>query len=116
LLKDPEPEDDFMCNTCIQYIWHRRARAEKRRIQKLGEDKVQTDQTAAESVARLTKGAVEGEEYECVASQARRLADLSELLMEAKVRLKQNMAMAKVNDMRRAMISGQVVSKGSTSI
>jgi hypothetical protein len=116
LLKDPEPEDDFMCNTRIQYIWHRRARAEKRRIQKLGEDKVQTDQTAAESVARLTKGAVEGEEYECVASQARRLADLSELLMEAKVRLKQNMAMAKVNDMRRAMISGQVVSKGSTSI
>ncbi len=36
-IRDPEPDDAFMCHSCIQTVLARRARAEKRRLQKLDE-------------------------------------------------------------------------------
>mmetsp|Transcript_14784 Transcript_14784/g.21864 ORF Transcript_14784/g.21864 Transcript_14784/m.21864 type:complete len:723 (-) Transcript_14784:89-2257(-) len=33
-IREPEPDDDFMCHKCIQTILARRARAEKRRLRK----------------------------------------------------------------------------------
>ena len=33
-IRDPEPDDDFMCHHCIQKIMARRSRAEKRRLMK----------------------------------------------------------------------------------
>jgi hypothetical protein len=36
-IQDPEPDDDFMCHRCIQTVLARRARAEKRRLEKLNE-------------------------------------------------------------------------------
>ena len=36
-IRDPEPEDEFMCHRCIQTVLARRARAEKRRLEKLNE-------------------------------------------------------------------------------
>lgn len=34
IIRDPEPEDDFMCNSCIAKVLSRRSRAEKRRLLK----------------------------------------------------------------------------------
>lgn len=36
-IQDPEPDDDFMCHRCIQTVLSRRARAEKRRLEKLND-------------------------------------------------------------------------------
>lgn len=36
-IQDPDPDDDFMCHRCIQTVLARRARAEKRRLEKLNE-------------------------------------------------------------------------------
>jgi hypothetical protein len=36
-IRDPEPDDEFMCHRCIQTVMARRARAERRRLQKLEE-------------------------------------------------------------------------------
>lgn len=33
-IREPEPEDDFMCHRCIQIVLARRSRAEKRRLKK----------------------------------------------------------------------------------
>ena len=41
-IRDPEPDDEFMCHRCICTVMARRARAEKRRLQKLEEARNKT--------------------------------------------------------------------------
>ena len=98
VLKPPEPEDDFMCHLCIQRSLQRRSRAEKRRLDKAGEEpSFEVD---------LTQGVVEGREYECIAAQAQQLQDISELMIDAKARLQQAMAASQLNAVCRKMLHG----------
>jgi len=39
-IRDPELDDEFMCHRCIQTVLSRRARAEKRRLEKLNEQQM----------------------------------------------------------------------------
>jgi len=36
-IRDPEPDDEFMCHRCIQTVLNRRSRAERRRLEKLND-------------------------------------------------------------------------------
>lgn len=122
ILKDPEPDDDFMCHNCIGVISARRARAEKRRLEKLANPDVlpasnpntaTSTTTSAPSlsdgadlrdVIALTNGVVLNREFECVAAQGRRVEELVELLRDAATRLATSMDVAAVNQARRATI------------
>jgi hypothetical protein len=55
IIRDPEPDDAFMCHRCIQTVLSRRARAEKRRLQKLDEARPNKDK---DSTALSAKTAV----------------------------------------------------------
>lgn len=108
-LKDPEPEDDFMCHHCIRRIAMRRSRAERRRLEKLNPDvpvtlKKDNDLGKIQDMIDLTKGTVLDREFECVAAQARRVEDLSELLRDAQRRLAISMEVAAMNQTRRALM------------
>jgi hypothetical protein len=103
--KKPEPHDDFLCHRCVQHVINMRSRAEKRRIEKLGEEPVPVN-NSEEGKARmqLTKGAVPGREYECVAEQGRQVIELNELLRDAQTRVAQNLCTVATNRSRLAML------------
>jgi hypothetical protein len=102
IVKEPEPEDDFMCNFCIQYVQQRRNRAERRRVQKHGPDnRKELDAQDLE----LETTVVPGKEYECLAAQGRRVMDLKELLMEIKKTLAQCLETAKISRIRQSCIA-----------
>ncbi len=97
-IKVPEPEDDFMCHRCIQYILQRRARAEKRRMRK---------QQLRDAMAVLPGEIPEdmkGMEYEYLASQGRDMSELLELIQDAQTRLRLALETENVNDIRRSFI------------
>lgn len=107
LTKFPEGDDDFLCNMCIQYMGHRRNRAERRRVARLGRE-FETEQEHAQRVSMLTTGIVSGREYECVAVRGQRISDLKELLRETRLHLELQAEAAKTNRLRRKMIQGNV--------
>ena len=97
-IKEPEPREDFMCHLCIQYIQARRNRAEKRRIQK---QKTALQKTGG---ATVLVGSGGESEYHDVAALGHELRDLTELIQDAKVRLRQAIGVSKMNDARRSML------------
>lgn len=105
-VKAPEPEDEetFMCHNCIQYVLARRARAEKRRLDKLGETDAEVRNPKPDIVPEA-KQLIRGKEYECVIAQARQAADLVELLRDGKLRLDQQLHATKTGDARRSLIA-----------
>jgi hypothetical protein len=102
-VKDPEPEDDFMCHKCIQYILQRRARAEKRRLQKQERDAKREQQEALEE-SRQNPDIKKGMEYQYLAAKGQEVSELVELLQDAEVRLKQSLATHKMNNVRRKIM------------
>lgn len=102
-VKQPEPYDDFLCNHCIQYIQARRARAEKRRFDKYG-DQVRKDQEREEEQRRFLAGTVPGSEYECVAAQGRRVNNIVELLKDSQTRLTLCLEAANLNRVRKSIL------------
>jgi hypothetical protein len=104
----PEPKDDFMCNFCIQCIMARRARAEKRRLEKQGAAGLPAAAASADTPAvaatRLVRELVEGMEYECVAAQGSEVNDLISLIRDAQIRLQRHSEMATMNKIRRGLI------------
>jgi hypothetical protein len=99
-IKYPESCDDFMCHNCIGVVSTRRSRAERRRLEKLrslNKDKTTMEATTfqqdvvnltkQQEIVELSNGIVHGREYECVATQGRRLDDLNILLRDSKARL-----------------------------
>lgn len=103
-VKYPEPGDDFMCNGCISYIQAMRVRAERRRI-------VKNENTASNGRANRTRNhATQNkdefleQEYDRVASLGRNVGELTELLKDAQLRLKQQLAVAEMNCVRRTWI------------
>jgi hypothetical protein len=102
-VKDPEPEDDFMCHRCIQYVLQRRARAEKRRLEKQERDEVRKRQEALEERCR-NPDIKKGREYEYLAARGQDVSELVELLQDAQVRLKQSLATTKMNNVRRRVM------------
>lgn len=106
-VKEPEPEDEFMCHTCISVVLARRARAEKRRQDrlKLSNRSVVNDVNELKESMKLTKGVVTNLEYECLATQSRQINDLNELLYDAQKRLNQNLEIITVNNTRHDLIN-----------
>ena len=103
-LKPPEPEDDFMCHRCCQYILARRARAEKRRLdkeKKLGGGSNNQEKLALEAPEESSK---EGNEYADLAAKGRETSELIELLQDARLRLLQCIEVSKINDVRRRIM------------
>ena len=78
-----------MCHYCIGILISRRNRAEKRRLEKLGVVDVDAAlwMNRPHHVIAETKQLIPGKEFECVVEQSRQLADLVELLKDAKARL-----------------------------
>lgn len=125
-LKDPEPDDDFMCHNCIGIIAARRSRAEKRRLEKLKPDVVTAAPTGSaialllhneeaklhgtdtnnmiNNTIELTNGVVAGREFECLAAQGRRMEELSVLLRDAQTRLAMSLEVAAMNQARRSLL------------
>lgn len=99
-IKDPEPQDDFMCHLCIQYIQARRNRAEKRRIQKQKTALKRSGQNAAD----IAIGSGGESDYHDVAALGHELSDLTELIQDAKGRLRQAIGVSKLNETRRSML------------
>ena len=97
-IKDPEPQDDFMCHLCIQNIMARRNRAEKRRIKK---QKTALKQSPS---AELAIGSGGESAYHDVAALGHELRDLTELIRDAKCRLRQAIGVSKLNETRRSML------------
>ena len=71
-----------MCHACIGVVLARRVRAEKRRLEKLNLNQEQASEDLTTKM-ELSKGVVVGQEFECVAAQGKRLAELSQLLKDA---------------------------------
>jgi hypothetical protein len=106
-VKDPEPEDDFLCHSCIQVVIARRNRAEKRRLEKLSGSNATTtleEVTTDPDDVELIMEVVPGREFECVAAQARRLEELTELLQDAKTRLSTNLHVSLMDRTRLALL------------
>jgi hypothetical protein len=101
-IKDPEPHDDFMCHHCIQYMINMRNRAEKRRIMK----QTETLRRSGQDLPVVEPGVeVEFEsDYHAVAALGHELRDITELLGDAKARLRQAIGMAKMNEIRRSLL------------
>jgi len=95
-IKDPEPDDDFLCQKCIGIVTSRRKRAEKRRLEKTERDDIRQQ--------RLAPGMRKGGEYQYLAARGEEVADLVELLHNAEVRLHQALAMKKMNNARRRVM------------
>jgi hypothetical protein len=111
-MKDPEPGDDLLCPRCIGIVQSRRNRAQKRRLEKLidsdadaGRLFLANEKEAAEEELRLATQTVQGREYECVASQLRRLNELTELLKDAQIRLSNNLEVSRIEATNQATIS-----------
>jgi hypothetical protein len=102
-IKDPEPEDDFMCHKCIQYILARRTRAEKRRREKQVKTEKKRQLLALEE-SQKNPEIEEGMEYQHLAQKGQEINVLVELLQDAQFRLKQNMETTKINNARRRML------------
>jgi hypothetical protein len=102
-LQNPEPMDDFLCNCCIQYIGHRRNRAEKRRLEKIAGAEVTFIPETPKPIP-LYRETATGREYESVISQGRHVADLLELEASTRIRLSREMETAQVNEVRRQMM------------
>lgn len=100
-IKDPEPQEDFMCHSCIQYVQDRRRRAEKRRLEKQEKALKKSGQSLLTMSAGL---GVAGTEYHDVAALGHELRDLTELIRDAQGRLRQSIGVSKVNDTRRSML------------
>ena len=103
VVQEPEPGLRFMCQTCIGVICSRRERAEKRRLEKVGE----TDRNAtakAPSKFALLKGVVRGQEFECLEAQGQRVSDLTVLLKDARNRLSAALEASSLNRLRRSMM------------
>jgi len=99
-VKEPEPDEDFMCHRCIGVILSRRARAEKRRLRKQSNNEKLTKEEEAENDPS------DGNEYPDMASQAREVNELVELLKDAQVRLRRSIETTKINNIRRQLIAG----------
>ena len=102
-VKAPEPEDDFMCHNCIQTILSRRNRAEKRRLKKEARKVQRTEQRALEE-SKINSDIQQGMEYEFLAEKGKDTSELVELLQDAQVRLRQSLATAKMNNVRRRIM------------
>ena len=110
-MKDPEPGDDLLCPRCIGIVQSRRNRAQKRRLEKLidsdaeaGRSLLANEKEAIMDEIRLTTETVQGREYECVASQLRRLNELTELLKDSQIRLSNNLELSRIEATDQAMI------------
>lgn len=99
-IKEPEPDEDFMCHKCIGVILSRRARAEKRRLRKQAKNEMKKEEATTESDPS------DGNEYPYMASQAREVNELVELLKDSQVRLRRSIETTKMNNIRRQVISG----------
>jgi hypothetical protein len=99
-VKDPEPEDDFMCHRCIQYILQRRNRAERRRLEKQQREEHRRQQEALEETKK-NPGIRKGMEYPYLAARGQEITELVELLKDAQTRLEQSLAISKMNNIRR---------------
>jgi hypothetical protein len=95
IVKEPEPEEDFMCHNCARTLMTRRNRAEKRRVQK---------QEAVIARAGSEKCITPNSHHKNVALSGRELSELMELLDDAKNRLQQISETSKVNSLRRLQI------------
>jgi hypothetical protein len=102
-IKDPEPEDDFMCHRCISYILCRRTRAEKRRREKLIKAEAKRQVLALEE-SKKNPEIQEGMEYQYLAHKGQEINELVEILQDAQFRLRQNMESTKINNARRRML------------
>jgi hypothetical protein len=102
-IKDPEPEDDFMCHRCIQYILQRRARAEKRRLRKQVKAEQKRELLAFEE-SQKNPEIEEGMEYQHLAQKGQEVNELVEVLQDAQFRLRQSMETTKINNARRRMM------------
>jgi hypothetical protein len=102
-IKDPEPEDDFMCHRCIQCILQRRARAEKRRLRKQVKAEQKRELLAFEE-SQKNPEIEEGMEYQYLAQKGQEINELVEILQDAQFRLRQNMEGCKINNARRRML------------
>jgi hypothetical protein len=80
-------KDDFMCSKCITYVGHQRKRAERRRLEKRNSPQNGGDADEMELLTCMVKG----QEYDSLVSQTRRVAELTELLEDAKTRLSQSL-------------------------
>ena len=110
-LKPPEPEDDFMCHRCIQYILHRRNRAEKRRLQKQAKTEqehqakgAQDQEVQAPAQGEQPTEIEEGMEYSHLAAKGQETSELIELLQDARLRLLQSIETTKINNVRRRIL------------
>lgn len=104
-VKDPEPQDDFMCHFCIQYIQDRRKRAEKRRIEKQKAALKKSGQPFVATPSEIVLTGAEGEsDYHDVATLGHELSDLTELFRDAQGRLRQAIGVSKMNEARRSML------------
>ena len=101
-LKPPEPEDDFMCHRCCQYILARRARAEKRRLDK--EKLLGGDPNRLALVETQEQTPKEGNEYTDLAAKGQETSELIELLQDARLRLLQSIETTKINNVRRRIM------------
>ena len=100
-IKEPEPDEDFMCHRCIGVILSRRARAEKRRLRK----QVKNEQLKKEEEIIETDPS-DGNEYPFMASQAREVNELVELLKDSQIRLRRSIETTRMNNIRRRVIAG----------
>lgn len=100
-IKEPEPDEDFMCHKCIGIILSRRARAEKRRLRKQAKN-----ETLKKEEAMTESDPSDEKEYPYMASQAREVNELVELLKDSQVRLRRSIETTKINNIRRQVIAG----------
>lgn len=71
-IRDPEPDDEFMCHRCIQTVMARRSRAEKRRLQKLDEAMNKTSLKAGAN-AEMGTGVISTHEAKAVTALKREI-------------------------------------------
>jgi hypothetical protein len=100
-IKEPEPDEDFMCHKCIGVILSRRARAEKRRLRKQAKNEMLKKEEPV-----VENDPSDGNEYPYMASQAREVNELVELLKDSQVRLRRSIETTKMNNIRRQVIAG----------
>ena len=98
-IKEPEPDEDFMCHQCIGVILSRRARAEKRRLRK----QAKNEQLKKEEEKNSRSN---NNEYPYMAAQGRDVSELVELLKDAQIRLRRSIETTKLNNIRRRVIAG----------
>jgi hypothetical protein len=101
IVKEPDIEDDFMCSNCINYLHHRRKRAEKRRLDKLGVSKETEDASNMELLMTVVKG----KEQKCLSVQGRQVAEIMELVSDCRSRLIQSVGVRKLDQLRCAMLA-----------